>query len=226
MADINFKVWFGLLKKLVDMGDGTHAEQSIAHPPFDLLTDGGDGTNRRIRVDPGQTGFFARREFRIVREFSSVAGADAGVIPTGQSVLIRSIVPINTILMSLRFSADQGHLRMTTWRGGAPTIGGVAATFPNAMTAIPANAMTEAAAYSPQVVTAASNASATVVMTGSARVDVERVKVATATGQASTAQAAEDDQRGVSAETYYIWIQNISAGDLEGVLKARYEERP
>lgn len=199
-----------------------------ATPPLDLLTDKGDGPNRRYRVDVGQTGFFAGREFRVLREFSTIAGADAGVIPTGQSVLIRSVVPINAILMSLHWRADLGHGRVSTWRGGAPTIGGLAATFPNVMTAIPANVMTEvpAPAYSPQIVTAASNASATVVMAGSVRLDVERLKIATATGQATTAEAADDDQRGVNAATYYIWVQNIGSGDLEGVLKARYEERP
>lgn len=206
-------------------GGRTEAALVVATLVTKLLTDN-DGANARIRVDPGQTGFFDMREFRMVREFSGVAGADAPVIPTGQSVLLRSVVPVNAILMSLKFIADQGHVRVTTWRGGAPTIGGLAATFPNSVTAIPANAMTESAAYTPQIVTAASAASGTVVMTGSTRIDVERVKVATATGQATTALVSEDDQRGVNADTYYILIQNIGAGDLEGILKARYEERP
>lgn len=34
------------------MGDGTHAEQALAHPPLDLLTDQGSGDNRRLKVEP------------------------------------------------------------------------------------------------------------------------------------------------------------------------------
>lgn len=42
--------------------------------PLDLMTDGGDGQNRRLRVDDGQTGFFAGREFRMYREFTGSLG--------------------------------------------------------------------------------------------------------------------------------------------------------
>lgn len=59
MTDVVFEAPTGSFRRFVDMGDGTHAEQGIAHPPFDLLTDGGDGPNRRLRVDVGHTGFFA-----------------------------------------------------------------------------------------------------------------------------------------------------------------------
>lgn len=38
MADSLFKVGFGLLKKLVDMGDGSHAEKVLAQPPEEHIT--------------------------------------------------------------------------------------------------------------------------------------------------------------------------------------------
>lgn len=41
----------------------------VAHPPLVLMTDG-NGPNARLRVDVGQTGFFAGREFRTFRRLT------------------------------------------------------------------------------------------------------------------------------------------------------------
>ena len=59
-----FFAWQELKKLLVDMQDGTHAERIEAYPPKVLMTDG-NGSYARLRVDVGQTGFFAGREFRV-----------------------------------------------------------------------------------------------------------------------------------------------------------------
>ena len=77
--NVKFPFWQGLLKLLTDMGDGTHAERVEAYPPKVLMTDG-NGTYARMRVDVGQTGFFAGREARTFHEFA---------IPTGQSQIIK-----------------------------------------------------------------------------------------------------------------------------------------
>ena len=63
MSNVKWPFWKDLFKLLVDRGDGTHAERVEAYPPAKLMTDG-DGPYSRIRVDTGQTGFFAGREAR------------------------------------------------------------------------------------------------------------------------------------------------------------------
>lgn len=102
---------------LVDMGDTTHEPRVIAHPPFDLLTDGGDGPYRRLRVDVAQTGFFAGREFRTFFQ------AD---IPSLQTVWIHASIISDIILFNTTLITDGGILidviRLTG--GKEETVGG------------------------------------------------------------------------------------------------------
>lgn len=50
MANKLYRVLANTLRQLVDMGDGSHAEQVVAHPPFDMIT---AAPNRRLRAYPG-----------------------------------------------------------------------------------------------------------------------------------------------------------------------------
>lgn len=188
--------------------------------PIDLLTDGGDGPNRRLRVDVGQTGFFAGREFRTFVEYYNTAGTQ---IPTGQRILYRAVTTVNVILMSLEFAGDNGQIRVTTYRGGTPT-----GTFSNSLTAFPANGMTTAPAYTVTSVLTytAPGASGAVNITGGTQLDVIRLKIENATGSASSVGAQVDSERGLSPNTYYILVENIGTGIFEGTFKMRFEERP
>lgn len=47
-----------------DFKNGNVNQASFVQLNPDLMTDGGYGESRRVRVDVGQTGFFAGREFR------------------------------------------------------------------------------------------------------------------------------------------------------------------
>lgn len=58
MADIHWRFWQEIAKRLIDRQDGTYAERVEAYPPKVLMTDD-DGPYARVRVDVGQTGFFA-----------------------------------------------------------------------------------------------------------------------------------------------------------------------
>lgn len=96
-------------KLLIDMLDGTHAERVEAHPPFDLLTDGGRGESRRLRVDPGQTGFFTGRMFRNYLELA---------IPVaGPAVQFRFTSTVDFILWSQVLDLTQGALELRVWTG-------------------------------------------------------------------------------------------------------------
>ena len=209
MADFSFKVWFGLLKKLIDMGDGTHAEQQISHPPFDLLTDGGTGPSRRLRVDVGQTGFFAGREFRTFREFS---------IAAGETLTLKFVVPINVILMQQGVELDSGSIRITNSVGGTP--GG---TFSETLPVLPKNNMSDRPTpfYTPQVVVTAGGTIA-----GATALDIHRVVAATATAQQSTVGNVVGDERGIAANTYHVSYANFGSGSATGTLFFIWEDRP
>lgn len=78
--------------------------------PDSLITSGGiEGNAPRLRVDPGQTGFFAGRMFRAFF---------TGVIPTaGPSVQFRFTAPVDFILWTQELSLTQGALQLEIFAG-------------------------------------------------------------------------------------------------------------
>lgn len=209
VGDYIRKLFGGPYRKETAMGDTTHAERVIAHPPFDLLTDGGDGPNRRLRVDIGQTGFFAGREFRTFREFN---------IAAGQTLVVRIVVPINVILESQGIELDSGSLRVVNASGGTP--GG---SFSETLPVIGKNNMSDRPFpfyVSPVVFTAGGT------HTGGFIFDTHRVVAATATAQQSTVGNVVGDERGVGVNTYYVRYENIGSGAATGTLWFIWEDRP
>lgn len=202
------KLFGGPRRLETDMRDTTHAERVVAHPPFDLLTDHGDGPSRRLRVDVGQTGFFAGREFRTFLELS---------IATGTTLVVRAIVPIDVILQGLELDVEDGHLRLGTFVGGTPS-----GTFSSALPVLPRNGMTErpAPVYSAVVSLASGGAH-----TGGVQLDVLRAKTANQSSQASSVGVVTGDERGIAPGTYYFRIENLGSGTALGVLRASWEER-
>lgn len=209
MADKFARIFGGVLRRLTDMRDATYAERVIAHPPFDLLTDGGDGPNRRIRVDVGQTGFFAGREFRTFREFS---------IAAGQTLVVRIVVPINVILAEQGVELDDGSIRVTNASGGTP--GG---SFSEVLPIIGKNNMSDRPSpfYTSAVVFSAGGTH-----TGGFVFDVHRIVAATATAQKSSVGRIVGDERGVAAATYYVRYENFGSGTATGTFWYIWEERP
>lgn len=201
-----FPYWQGLLKLLVDRGDGTHAERVEAYPPKVLMTDD-DGEYARMRVDVGQTGFFAGREFFSFLEFS---------IPTGQSICIKVVSNVDAILYDFSASIDLAAIRVSLTTGGTES-----GTFSTTLPSIKTNSMTSASAYASQVSMSSGGDH-----TGGTDIYVIRV-VAGANANHSTATAASNDYPfGFPAGTYYIKIENTDGNDAAGVFKARWEERP
>lgn len=209
MADKFARIFGGVLRRLTDMRDATYAERVIAHPPFDLLTDGGDGPNRRLRVDVGQTGFFAGREFRTFREFS---------IAAGQTLVVRIVVPINVILAEQGVELDDGSIRVTNASGGTP--GG---SFSEVLPIIGKNNMSDRPSpfYASAVVFSAGGTH-----TGGFVFDVHRIVAATATAQKSSVGRIVGDERGVAAATYYVRYENFGSGTATGTFWYIWEERP
>lgn len=211
MADLTYLYTRGknLVKKWVDMLDGTWAEEILAHPPFDLLTDGGTGPNRRLRVDVGQTGFFGGREFRTFKELNIAAST---------TYVIKAVVPVDLILFGIQLSLESGHMRLATVVGG--TEGG---SFSETLPIFGRNNMSERPTpfYTPVVVLTAGGTH-----TGGTEIDVLRLKTSANTVQAASVTGEGGDERGVAAATYYFRLQNLSATDaIVGTFSARWEER-
>lgn len=213
MADFFRKLFGGPWRKETDMLDGAHADRVIAHPPFDLLTDGGDGPSRRLRVDVAQTGFFAGREFRTFREWATA---------TNSTFVIKITVPVDVILFEFHVQAEAGSARIETLRpGDGLTEGG---TFSEALPIIATNTMTEKPQppYVAQVQLVAGGTLTGAGVPGVTLLDVSRIKAASNSNFAATVGGEGGAERGVPAATFY-W--RLTLTDFIGVIKARWEER-
>lgn len=173
----------------------------------DLMTDGGYGESRRIRVDNGQTGFFAGREFRSFYEFS---------IATGASVVIKFTSPVDFILFEQSLTVDAGGIKYTAELPG--TEGGSFTTMP----VIGKNRMAQRPTpyYAAQATIGVGGT-----LTGGTVVDTARVVTAGATAQQVTV-GGSSDERGLPAGSYYVRLANLSNGTSTGVYSLFWEERP
>lgn len=206
MADKLFKGPFNEDMKLIDMQDGTFAERIEAHPPLKILTDD-NGDYARLRVDSGQTGFFAGREARTFYEFSIASGA---------SQVIKVVSPVNTIVQSFSLETFLAEIRTELVVGG--TEGG---TFSTALPILKTNTMSTTSSYMPQVTM---NVGGT--HTGGTVVDL-LISISGANKNKSiSASATENLPQGFSAGTFYIRLINTDGATASGIFRARWEERP
>lgn len=204
--DIKFPFWQEVRKLLVDRGDGTHAERVEAYPPAKLMSDN-DGTYSRLRVENGQTGFFAGREFRALYEFS---------IASGETQVIKVVTTVDTIVQTFAAEIELAELRVELRYGG--TEGG---TFDTAVPIFKTNTMTTASNYTGQVTM---NVGGT--HTGGTLVDVIVLNSGNNENKALQSTATENLPLGFPAGTYYIKLINTDGATATGVFRARWEERP
>lgn len=170
----------------------------------------------RLRVDSAQTSFFEGREFRTFKELN---------IAASQTYVVKAVVPLNIILFSLQVNLDAGALRLGTYVGG--TEGG---SFSETLPVFNANNMSAGSdrrrSYSGALYTAQTALTAGGTHTGGTELDVIRLLVANASGQAQSVGNAPQDERGIAANTYYFRLLNLSgSGPVTGTFKARWEER-
>lgn len=153
-------------------------------------------------------GFYSGRQFRVFKELN---------IATATTLVIRAVVPVNIILFSLEVEIEDGWLRVGTYAGGTP--GG---TFADTLLTLPANTMTTRPTpiYTPQTILASGGTHS-----GGTELDVIRLKTANSTGNAMTVGNAPSSERGVGPGTYFFRLQNLGPGTVQGVFRARWEER-
>lgn len=197
-------------RRMIEMGDDTHAERVIAHPPFNLLTDNnGKGLYSRLEVDVGNTGFFAGREFRTLHEIA---------IATGATEVIKVVSTVDTIVEMFSAEIISAKLRVELRVGG--TEGG---TFNTALPIFKTNTMTTSSAYTSNVTM---NVGGT--HTGGTLVDLLLLKSGDGTSASKdiATSAVEGLPQGFAAGTFYIKLINTDGATVNGVFKTRWEERP
>lgn len=217
VGDYIRKLFGGPYRKETDMRDTTHAERVIAHPPFDLLTDGGDGPNRRLRVDTGQTGFFGRRMWALSQEFATANPIAA------TPFVFRLTIPVNFIIHAHFLSVDQGGLTLRTYEASQGVAGGV---FGDTYTPVTENGMDEQAPYVFQAQIASGGTF--VANPGQRPLTPLRVRTSGATAQQSSVGLGAVSEKGRAAGTYYAVLSRMTgvAGDCTGVYNLVIEERP
>ena len=190
----------------MDRNDGTWAERVEAYPPKVLMTDS-DGAYARMRVDVGQTGFFAGREFRTFYEFS---------IASGTSRVIRVIAPINTIVQMLHFELDLAALRVELRTGGTAS-----GTWSTNLPILAANSMSSASSYTPQVTMQTGGTH-----TGGTVIDLYKLYSGANQNKAVSEHIDDASPHGFAATTFYISMQNTDGATATGIFRTRWEERP
>lgn len=216
VGDYFRKLFGGPYRKETDMGDGSHAERVISHPPFDLLTDGGDGPARRIRVDAGQTGFFARRMWRVSYE---ILALDA------TPLVFKVVVPVNFILHHQELGVDTGGIKLQAYRTGQGAEGG---TFSTMVPLYSMNFMDEQPPYAFQASITTGGTFTPAAVPGGAAVETIRVRSGNATAQQASVGGIAFGERGLLYSTYYLTFSKLEgvSGASTGVYTLIAEERP
>lgn len=182
--------------------------------PNALITGGGiGGISPRIRVDPGQTGFFAGRMFRAFFN---------GLIPTaGPTVQFRFTSPVNFILWVQQLELTQGALQLEVYTGA--TSSGVWTMVP----VIGLNRMTEVPlpTYVSQVTIETGGN-----FTGGTRVDLLQVRTAAANNTASNV-GQEFTERGLPPAVFHGRLSTLAGGltvndAAQYTYRLQWEERP
>lgn len=213
----------------VDIGAGSISideplDVHVTNQPLDvnlpqvLITGGGiGGIAPRLRVDNGQTGFFARRMWSLNYEFASANPIAA------TPLVFRVIIPTNFIIHAHGLTVDQGGLTLRTYAAAQGVAGG---TFSTVHTPSSENSMTELAAYTFQ----SSIASGGTFTPNGGQLPLTplRVRTANATAQQSSVGGESVSEKGRMAGTYYAVLSRMTAvsGDCTGVYNLVIEERP
>lgn len=182
---------------------------STAGLPTDVLSSTTLGV-RRVRVDVGQTGFFAGREFRAFRELTI----------TATPLIVRVTVPPalkGILIQDMQLTCWQGSIAARSWRLGTP--GGTWTSVP----VWPNNAIPDAAGYVGQVTIDQGGT-----LTTPSQQSDALIAFANETGKSAvTSLTTLHGERGLAPGTYYIEFSRLPGTTVDGmgVFSAVWEER-
>lgn len=174
-----------------------HMAQGLA---WKLMTDT-DGDYARLRVDPGQTSFWAGTQFRTFQKFT---------IPALASITVRATLTNNIVLYETSLTVDGAPVEMILY------VGGTAAGPWTPMPVIPKNTMVGTPA-----VVAGTALDYDGAHSGGTMIDLLRVPA----GNKSGAFGGESSERGVGPGTYYYEILNTGNQSATVVFEGWWEER-
>ena len=161
-----------------------------------------------MRVDVGQTGFFAGREFFTFHEFS---------IPSGESITIRATALTDVHLQRFIVDLWTAELRIEFVAGGTSS-----GTYNVDLPVLRSN-MTS-------TIDATYNAQTTLdtggTFTGGTLIDVIQLYAVSNPAKGSAVEGGGDAVLGFGIGIYHIKLININSVNANGVFKARWEERP
>ena len=200
MGDITYRGNMNKEMRLIDMEDGSWCERVEAHPPLKLMTDE-NGEYARLRVDVGETQFWAGKQFRTFQKLTILSGA---------TVAIRAVVGVNIVLYETTFHTEDSSIEVQLKAGGT------AAGPWTSMPVIRKNTMTTAPIIASQVTMDYDGGH-----TGGTLIDLVRV---TANNKGSNFSAG-DSERGVGPGTYYYVITNTGNQTAIVVFSGYWEER-
>ncbi|AXF52877.1 MAG: hypothetical protein [Bacteriophage sp.] len=181
--------------------------------PSKLVTDGGFGPSARLRVDTGQTGFFAGRMFRSFLQ---------GVVPVaGPTVQFRIFSPIDFVLWSNEISLTQGAVQMSLYTGATPS-----GTWTKAPTIGVNRMQSRPQPYYESPIYLESGGD----FTGGTLVDPVPVRAPAGNNNADNVKESASE-RGLPAGTYYGRISTLTGGlqvndDAHFTYKPSWEDRP
>ena len=165
------------------------------------------GLNSRLRVDVGQTGFFAGREFKTFKEFS---------ITSGSSYVLKFVSLVNFILSGMDFTLITGEVKASIYSGGTED-----GTFSDTLPIIARNTMSERP--TPYYTSVASLVGGGT-HSGGTQLDLIWSKVTDNANKAISSDTDMSSERGFAAGTYYLVMSALA--NSTGVFHARWEERP
>ena len=185
---------------------------------LNVTSDLGSGFDR-VRVDPGQTGFFEGREFRAYFEFSAEAGTSLAV---GATRNFRFFSPVDFVLQEQTLEIDAGGVRLQAFINATDT-GGWSPVTVVEKNRSPARRQFPSGYYVGQ---ATMDTGGT--FTGGTQVDVIRLRGSSQTVTASNVEASQDSVRYLPAGTYFLRLQPLTGVNdaSQGIYSISWEERP
>lgn len=197
---------------------GQNGNPVRTEPTSVLLTDGGDGPNRRVKVDVGEADFFAGRKFRAYKS--------AVIAHNGGTLSMRFTCACNFILTLQELTLTQGALQFVAYRddAGSPIVpSGSWTDIPiigvNRMSTVP---------QPPYVTQSTFQSGGT--FTGGVEVDLLQVRTSSANNTATNVMAGSTD-RGLPAASYYLRLSTLTGGltvndDAQMIYRIEWAERP
>lgn len=164
-----------------------------------------DGPYARLRVDVGQTGFFAGREFSVFHEYS---------IPTGQMATLKVVSAVDVFIQSFGIDNWAGDTRLEVRAGCTETV-----PFVNPLPILRTNQSSTADFSYASQVTFTNGGS----VTGGILIDAMQ---ANSGNKNAIVDSSNDSVIGLPANIHYMIITNIGNQPCSGAFRARWEERP